>query len=82
MLENDPTFDDDGNHIVTFKLFASIVVTYHNPGAQDLFGIPPKSYQVSMSDGSVEEVDGGFIPTELAVKIRRLTDVESIDVYF
>jgi len=81
-VENDPTFDDDGNHIVTFKLFASIVVTYHNPGAQDLFGIPPKSYQVSMSDGSVEEVDGGFIPTELAVKIRRLTDVESIDVYF
>ena len=81
-VENDPTFDEDGNHVVSFKLFASIKVTYHNPGAQDLFGIPPKSYKVTMEDGSVEDVEGESIPTKLAKRIRRVTKVASIDAYF
>lgn len=81
-VENPPTFDDDGNHIVTFKLFASIKVTYHNPGAQNLYGVPPKSYKIVMKDGSVETVDTEYIPTKLAKKIRRMTKVESIDAYF
>lgn len=81
-VENDPTFDDDGNHVVSFKLFAAIKVTYHNPGAQNLFGRPPKSYKVTMVDGSVEDIEGEFIPTKLAKKIRRVRKVASIDAYF
>lgn len=81
-VENDPTFDDDGNHVVSFKLFASIMVTYHNPGAQNLYGVPPKSYSITMKDGSVETVDGPIIPNALALKIRRMTTVHSIDAYF
>eukprot|EP00934_Nitzschia_sp_Nitz4_P007630 Nitzschia sp. Nitz4//scaffold13_size275219//267175//271029//NITZ4_000931-RA/size275219-augustus-gene-0.246-mRNA-1//1//CDS//3329536185//7620//frame0 len=81
-VENPPTLDDDGNHVVSFKLFASILVTYHNPGGKDLYGVPPKSYKVNMVDGSVVDVDGPVIPTELALKIRRMRPVDSIDAYF
>lgn len=81
-VDNDPTFDEDGNHVISFKLFASIKVTYHNPGAKDLFGVPPKSYKVTMVDGSTEKVKDSFIPTKLAKAIRRMTTVDSIDVYF
>ena len=80
--DNDPTYDDDGNHIVTFKLFGSILVTYHNPGGQNLYGEPPKSYKVTMADGSVVDVDGSSIPTETALAIRRVKDVESIDAFY
>jgi hypothetical protein len=78
----DPNYDDDGNHIVSFKLFGKILVTYHNPGAKNLFGKPPNSYIVTMKDGSVVEVDGPTIPTTTAKKIRRVSTVKSIDAYF
>ena len=78
----EPNFDEDGNYIVSFKLFASIPVTYHNPGAKDLFGKSPKSYKVTMADGSVVDVDGATIPSETAVMIRQVSPVESIDAYF
>ena len=80
--DNDPTFDDDGNHVVTFKLFGHILVTYHNPGGQNIYGKPPKSYKVTMEDGSVVDVDGPFIPTKSALEIRRVKGVKSIDAYF
>eukprot|EP00339_Tiarina_fusa_P025335 CAMPEP_0117045698 /NCGR_PEP_ID=MMETSP0472-20121206/31617_1 /TAXON_ID=693140 ORGANISM="Tiarina fusus, Strain LIS" /NCGR_SAMPLE_ID=MMETSP0472 /ASSEMBLY_ACC=CAM_ASM_000603 /LENGTH=1223 /DNA_ID=CAMNT_0004757805 /DNA_START=135 /DNA_END=3806 /DNA_ORIENTATION=+ len=80
--DHDPYFDEDGNHIVSFQLFAEILVTYHNPGGKNIYGEPPKSYTVTMTDGSVTDVDGPTIGTELALKIRRLTGVESIDAYF
>mmetsp|Transcript_22935 Transcript_22935/g.64986 ORF Transcript_22935/g.64986 Transcript_22935/m.64986 type:complete len:1287 (+) Transcript_22935:154-4014(+) len=80
--DNEPTFDEDGSHIITFKLFAKILVTYHNPGAQNIYGTSPKSYKVTMKDGSVVDVDGSIIPTETALKIRRGTEVESLDAYF
>jgi len=81
-VDHPPSFDENGNHIVSFKLFASIKVTYHNPGAKNLFGVSPKGYKVTMKDGTVEEVDTEFIPSKLAKTIRRMTKVESIDVYF
>jgi len=81
-VDNPPSFDEDGNYVVTFKLFAAIDVTYHNPGAQDLFGVPAKSYKVTMKDGTVEVVDTDYIPTKLAQSIRRVNSVESIDAYF
>merc|ERR1711935_999794 len=80
--DSDPNFDDDGNHIVSFKLFASIPVTYHNPGGRDLFGEPPKEYKVTMIDGKTIEVKGETVPTKIALAIRRVSEVESVDAYF
>jgi hypothetical protein len=80
--ESDPHYDEDGNHIVSFKLFSMIPVTYHNPGGKDIHGTNPKSYTVTMTDGTILDVEGGSIPTETALKIRRVTGVASIDAYF
>ena len=80
--DSHPNFDEDGNHIVSFKLFGKILVTYHNPVAKNLFGKPPNSYTVTMTDDSVVEIDGPTIPTTTAKKIRRVTTVKSIDAYF
>mmetsp|Transcript_30803 Transcript_30803/g.62055 ORF Transcript_30803/g.62055 Transcript_30803/m.62055 type:complete len:1240 (-) Transcript_30803:856-4575(-) len=74
--------DEDGNLVVSYKLFASIMVTYHNTLGTDLFEVEPTSYIVTMTDGSTVEVEGSKIPTETAVKIRKLLGVETIDVYF
>merc|ERR1711897_53305 len=80
--DNDPTFDDKGNYVVSFKLFAEITVTYHNPGPANLYGVPPNSYVVEMKDGTIINVDGPTIPTETSVTIRRVSPVKSIDAYF
>jgi hypothetical protein len=80
--DTDPTFDEDGNHVVSFKLFAQIPVIYHNAGGRDLFGELPKKYAVTMSDGSTVDVKGATIPTKTALLIRRVSQVESIDAYF
>jgi hypothetical protein len=76
------TRDDDGNLIVSFKLFASILVTYHNPDGGDLFGVSPKKYVITMKDGSKERIHGPTIPTSTAKTIRKVSQVESIDAYF
>ena len=78
----DPTFDDEGNHIVKFKLFGAILVTYHNPGAQDLYGVSPKSYKVTFKDGTSSTFDDSTIPSKTAEQIRRVKTVASIDGYF
>jgi hypothetical protein len=80
--DNEPKFDKDGNHIVMFKLFASIPVTYHNPGGVNRYGENPKRYTVTMKDGQVVEIDGPTIPTATAQTIRRMSMVQSIDAYF
>eukprot|EP00581_Thalassiosira_minuscula_P007586 CAMPEP_0183703066 /NCGR_PEP_ID=MMETSP0737-20130205/952_1 /TAXON_ID=385413 /ORGANISM="Thalassiosira miniscula, Strain CCMP1093" /LENGTH=1253 /DNA_ID=CAMNT_0025929769 /DNA_START=223 /DNA_END=3984 /DNA_ORIENTATION=- len=76
------TRDDEGNLIVSFKIFASIMVTYHNTLGTDLYDVAPKRYVVNMEDGSTVDVEGSSIPTETAVQIRKLLGVESIDVYY
>eukprot|EP00555_Chaetoceros_dichaeta_P003014 CAMPEP_0198248510 /NCGR_PEP_ID=MMETSP1447-20131203/259_1 /TAXON_ID=420782 /ORGANISM="Chaetoceros dichaeta, Strain CCMP1751" /LENGTH=1219 /DNA_ID=CAMNT_0043932919 /DNA_START=97 /DNA_END=3756 /DNA_ORIENTATION=+ len=78
----DPTYDEDGYKTVSFKLFAHIPVTYHNSKGSDLFGIAPDKYKVTMADGEVHNVQGSVIPTNLAVAIRKLYSVQSIDAYF
>jgi len=78
----DALIDDDGQYTVSFKLFGAILVTYHNPDGKNIYGVPPKKYTIAMKDGSVEDIDAEFVPTQLAVKIRRTTDVASIDAYF
>lgn len=80
--ESDPTFDDEGNHVVMFKLFGSIPVTYHNPGGVNRYGENPVRYVVTKSSGSPVEIEGPVIPTKTAMEIRRMTKVESIDAYF
>lgn len=74
--------DEDGNFIVGFKLFSTIPVTYHNTKGTDLFDVSPVKYIVTMEDGSSNQVDGAIIPTKLAIMIRKLLGVASIDVYF
>jgi len=78
----EPTYDADGNLTISFKLFAHIPVTYHSKQGGDLFGIAPNGYKVHLNDGSVQEISGGVISSELADKIRRIWDVKSIDAYF
>jgi len=80
--DSDPEFDEDGNHVISFKLFTKISVTYHNPGGKDIFDVAPKKYQIEMKDGTITTVDGPVIPTGLALDIRRVSPVKSIDAYF
>lgn len=64
------------------RLQTSINVTYHNPDRRDLFGEPPKRYEVGLRDGSKIQIDGGTITSDLALKIRKVVFVDSIDAYF
>jgi hypothetical protein len=77
----DPTYDKDGNHTIAFKLFGTIPVTYHNPGGKSIYGTPPKSYKITTSEG-VSKVDGPVVPTKMAIAIRKLKGIKSIDAYF
>lgn len=80
--ENEGTRDDDGHLTVSFKLFSSIRVTYHNPEGEDLFGVAPTGYKVTLKDGNAVHVKKSTLPTEVAMAIRRMSTVKSIDVYF
>jgi len=80
--ENEGTRDDEGNLVVSFKLFGEILVTYHNSGGGDLFGVTPHGYLIKMKDGSSLHVDGSTIPTKTAIAIRKVVSVESIDAFF
>ncbi|GKY94058.1 hypothetical protein MPSEU_000372400 [Mayamaea pseudoterrestris] len=79
---SDPTFDEDGSHVVSYKLFASIIVTYHNPGGKTLYGTHPKLYRVTYTNGDTDRIDGKTIPTKTAIAIRQISTVKSIDAYF
>jgi len=78
----DPTYDEDGQLTVSFKLFAHIPVTYHIAEAADIFGVAPNEYKIRMKDGSTIDVEGSVIPSDLALKIRKMYSVKSIDAYF
>lgn len=80
--DSEPHRDDDGNLVVSFNLFASIKVIYHNPSGGNIYGLNPKSYTVTMTDGNKVHVDGPSVPTETALMIRRIKPVKSIDAYF
>jgi len=80
--EATPRVDDTGAPIVTFKLFASIDVTYHNPAGTDIYGVPPQRYTVKLADGGEINIDGPSIPTDTALEIRKVKGVSTIDAYF
>jgi hypothetical protein len=67
---------------ISFKLFSSITVRYHNPDKKDIIGIKPILYRVGLRDGSVFEFDQGFIPADIADKIRRVVFVDFIEAHF
>ena len=71
-----------GDMKISFKLFTAINVTYHNSDGRDLFGVPPKRYEVGLRDGSKSMVENTIIPADLAEKIRRVAFVDCIDAYF
>lgn len=79
--ENDPTSSDE-ELTVSFKLFAAIDVTYHNTLRTNLYGIPPKSYTVTYKDGSTVDVKGEYISSKVALDIRQVVKVDTIDCYF
>lgn len=81
-IDNAPKFDEAGNHIVKFKLFASIPVTYHNPGGVNRFGESPQKYTVTKTNGESIDVDGPYIQAKTAAEIRRMKTIASIDAYF
>uniref|UniRef100_A0A7S2MSQ6 Uncharacterized protein n=2 Tax=Helicotheca tamesis TaxID=374047 RepID=A0A7S2MSQ6_9STRA len=76
------TYDDDGNLVISFKLFRSITVTYHNSEGKNLYGISPNGYKITKEDGEIVHVEGPVIPTEEAVAIRKVFGIASIDAYF
>ena len=67
---------------ISFKLFSSITVRYHNPEKKDIIGIKPTLYRVGLRDGSVFEFDQGFIPADITDKIRRIVFVDFIEAHF
>ena len=80
--DTESTYDSDGNPTISFKLFSKINVTYHNSKGTDLFSVSPKSYKVTMEDGTVKVIDDSSIAGDLAKAIRITHDVKSIDAYF
>jgi len=75
-------YDKDGNVIVSFKLFGTIDVTYHNSKGGNLYGVNPDGYLVTMKDGSTVHIKDSTIPTKTAKIIRRNVAVASIDAFF
>eukprot|EP00957_Ditylum_brightwellii_P212059 15366916-Ditylum_brightwellii.AAC.1 len=67
---------------ISFNLFSSINVTYHNSLGTDLFGISPNRYEVGLRDGSILRINGSVLPTDIAVSIRQVVLINTIDAYF
>ena len=73
---------NDGVPRISFKLFSSIKVHYHNKNKKGIMGVPPKRYRVGLRDGTVFDFNQTFIPTDMAHKIRRVVLVDFIEAHF
>ncbi len=82
LLRYDPLVAAGEQYSVHFKLFASIDVVYYTSLSRDLFGVSPVKYEIGLRDGTKTEVDGPIIPTDLALKIRRVVFIDYIHAYF
>ncbi len=78
----EPAMDDEKPMSLSFNLFSTIRVTYINTKKTDLFDTFPTKYEINFSDGTVTVVDGAVIPTDLAIRIRKVVDVKTIVAYF
>ncbi|MDR0473088.1 MAG: hypothetical protein LBH43_05410 [Treponema sp.] len=66
----------------TFRFLDSCTVVYHNEKRKDSFGSDAavvRSYRITYADGSVEEVEGAFLPETAALAVRE-GKAERIDV--
>lgn len=74
----------DGQQVpqLSFRLFGSIHVTYHNTLGKDLFDIPPKQYFIKYKDGSTLSLNSATIPGDIARKIRGQQLIDGIDAFF
>ena len=67
----------------SFKLFAKILVTYHNPKLKDTFGpqgVKAQKIVLSYPDRQVIELAGGVLSEVNAMEVRE-GKLKSIDVY-
>lgn len=78
----EPADDSDKPISLNFNLFSTIRVTYVNTKKVDLFDMLPTKYEVTFLDGTVSVITGGTVPTEIAIRIRKVVDVKSIVAYF
>ena len=67
---------------IDFLLFSAVKVTYFNTNKTNLYRVPPSKYIVNFKDGTTQEFDGPSIAGDVAVAIRRVVTVDSIDVHF
>ncbi|KAL7540731.1 hypothetical protein ACHAXR_011982 [Thalassiosira sp. AJA248-18] len=67
---------------IRFKLFSSINVVYFTSQPRDYFGLTPCKYEIGLRDGSMIKVEGGTIPNDLAMNIRRVVFIDEIRAYF
>ena len=79
---NPSAITEEQYYFVNFKLFTSIDVTYYTSQAQDIFGVAPERYQIGLRDGSKVRFDRPTIPTDYALKIRRVVFIDYIHAYF
>ena len=78
-------FEEDGTAQVpklSFRLFNSIHVTYHNTARRDLFHKKPIKYLIKYKDGSTILIQDPVIPADIARKIRGQLLIDGIDVFF
>jgi len=71
-------------HTYSFKLFAKIMVTYHNPKLKDTFGdkgVKAQKIVLTYPDRKAIEVAGGVLAESHALDVRE-GNVKTIDVYF
>jgi hypothetical protein len=70
-------------HTYSFKLFAEIMVTYHNPGLKDTFGprgVKAQKIVLTYPDRKGVEITGGVLGESQALDVRE-GRVNSIDIY-
>lgn len=72
---------NEQQYSVAFHLFSTISVTYYISKPMDVFGIPPKRYEIGLRDGSQISVQGPTIPSDVAAKIRRVVFIDYIRAY-
>jgi hypothetical protein len=71
-----------GTLTVTFKLFSAIDVSYYNVRGTNLYQVRPSRYVITLRDGTVQQVEGAVIDSDLADKIRRIAFIATLEVYF
>jgi len=83
-LFTDKVHDGFGAHTYSFKLFAKIMVTYHNPHLKDTFGtqgVKAQKIVLTYPNGKKVEIAGGILGESHARDVREIK-LKSIDVYF